>query len=378
MKLHGPPAFAGKDRMKGGAAATPDSPAAAGKPELAAPFFGVAGALVVFCAVALSAQGQDQTAADSISHEVKALFDHCAKAVVKIHGVDEHCELSGTGFFIDPTGTIYTAYSVGGEGTNFSVEFAGKKLRARQLVADLRSGIAMLKVEMATPALPIGKSEQLTVATPLVMIGYPLDLPETPSFGMVAGFDRKYLDRYLTTTHLRANLATQRGEAGAPLLNMKGEVVGIVVSSLENSSSCYALPIEAAEKIRGDYMRFGEVRHGWIGAHLVEAEEAKGGSDAEVTEILEDTPASNAGVQSGDILLQVGTKPIHHPDDIIDASFFLTAGDMVPITVIRGDKKMTFDVKADLHPASRHRVIAEPSFNQGLPLDLQRAPERTP
>jgi len=52
------------------------------------------------------------------------------------------------------------------------------------------------------------------------------------------------------------NLPTQRGEAGAPLLNFKGEVVGILVSSLENNSSCYALPIDAAEKIRNDFVRF--------------------------------------------------------------------------------------------------------------------------
>ncbi len=94
----------------------------------------------------------------------------------------------------------------------------------------------MLKIDVVTPALPIGKSEELEVATPVVSIGYPLDLPKTPSFGMVAGFDRKYLGRYFSTTHMRLNLPTQRGEAGAPLLNMKGEVVGIVVSSLENNS----------------------------------------------------------------------------------------------------------------------------------------------
>ena len=57
------------------------------------------------------------------------------------------------------------------------------------------------------------------------------------------------------------NAPTQRGEAGAPLLNMKGEVVGIVVSGLENNSACYAVPIEAAEKIGSDFVRFGEARH---------------------------------------------------------------------------------------------------------------------
>ena len=81
-----------------------------------------------------------------------------AHAVVKIHGVDEHSDIFGTGFFVDPTGTLYTAYAVGGEAENFSVEFNGKKYPAKQVVADIRSGIAMLKIDTVTPALPIGKS----------------------------------------------------------------------------------------------------------------------------------------------------------------------------------------------------------------------------
>src|SRR5437868_14469627 len=142
--------------------------------------------LIFIFAIALSARAEDPSAS-SIGREVKDIFDRCKKAVVKIHGDDEHSELSGTGFFIDPTGTIYTAYSVGGEGNNFSVEFEGKKLPARQLVTDVRSGVAILKVDAASPTLPIGKSQNMEVTTPVVAIGYPLDLPETPSLGLVGG-----------------------------------------------------------------------------------------------------------------------------------------------------------------------------------------------
>src|SRR6059058_1585767 len=209
---------------------------------------------LVFCSGASLLYAQVQSAA-VISHEVKEIFERAGKAVVKIHGLDQHSPICGTGFFIDPTGTLYTAYTVGGEADNFTVEFAGQKYPARQLVADIRSGTAMLKIDAATPVLPIGKSEELEVATPVVAVGFPLDLAQTPNFGMIAGFDHKYLGRYFSTTHLRVNLPTQRGEAGAPLLNMKGEVVGILVSSLENNSSCYAVPIEAAEKIRRDFLR---------------------------------------------------------------------------------------------------------------------------
>src|SRR5205823_10902052 len=219
-------------------------------------------------------------------------------------------EICGTGFFVDPTGTLYTAYTVGGEAGNFTVEFGGKKYPARQLLADIRSGTAMLKVDETTPALAIGKSDELQVATPVVSIGYPLDLPKTPNFGMIAGFDRKCLGRYFSTIHLRVNAPTQRGEAGAPLLNMKGEVVGIVVSGLENNSACYAVPIEAAEKIRNDFVRFGEARHGWVGINVSEAAQPVEGSRAEMTQIMDDTPAAHSGIKPGDILLQLGQRKI--------------------------------------------------------------------
>src|ERR1700736_1669904 len=300
-------------------------------------------------AASLSAQQMPESAT-SLSREVKDVFERCAKAVVKIEATDQHGELSGTGFFVDPTGTLYTAYSVGGEADNVTVEFKGRKYPARQLLADLRSGIAMLKVDLASPALPIGSSDQLEIATPVVAIGYPLDLAETPSFGMIAGFDRKCFGGYFPTKHLRVNLPPQRGEGGAPLLNLKGEVVGILLYTFENNS-CYALPIEAAEKIRSDFVRFGEPKHGWIGANVAEASAPVEGSRAEVTEVL-DTPAADAGIKPGDVLLQVGKTKVREPEDVLDASFFITAGDTVPIIVLRGDDKLTFDIQADFHPAS--------------------------
>ncbi|MDQ6622542.1 MAG: S1C family serine protease [Verrucomicrobiota bacterium] len=330
---------------------------------------------VVLCSCASLARAEEQAAAGTISREVKDVFDHCAKAVVKIRAVDEHGKLAGTGFFIDPAGTLYTAFSVAADADDFTVEFEGKELPARAIMTDRRSGIALLKIDAATPVLPIGKSEDLEVTTPVLTVGFPLDLPKTPSFGMIAGFDRKFLGRYFSTTHLRVNLPTQRGEAGAPLLNLKGEVVGILVSSIDNGSACYALPIDAAEKIRSDFVRFGEVRHGWIGINVAEAPNEVDGSNAEFTDIMPGTPAADSGAKPGDILLEVGKKKVHRPEDVIDASFFITAGDKVPITVMRGNEKLTFTVEADFHPgAQRPPVIASPLSPQSMPLGLDRTP----
>ena len=336
-------------------------------------------ALAVFlCATLTRAEEPTTSSTSSISREVKDIFEKAAKAVVKIRGTDAYGELSGTGFFIDAAGAIYTAFSVGGDTDNITVEFDGKKYPAHVLLADLRSGIAILKIELATPSLPIGKSQQIEVATPVITIGYPLDLAETPSFGMIAGFDRKFLGNYLNTTHLRVNLPTQRGEAGAPLLNFKGEVVGILVASIDNGSACYALPIDAAEKIHHDFIRFGEARHGWIGIKVATAEKPVESSTTEMTEMMADTPAFSCGIKAGDILLQVGNVKVHEPEDVIDASFFLTAGDTVPIIVSRGGEKLTFEITAGRHPASLYAPKAATlTPHDGIPLQLDFT-RRTP
>ena len=335
---------------------------------------------LVFCSGAGLLFAQDQSVS-AISQQVREVFARAAKAVVKIHGIDEHSEICGTGFFVDPTGTIYTAYTVGGEAGNFTIEFGDKRIPARQLVADIRSGTAILKVDETTSALPIGKSDELEMATPVVAIGYPLDLPKTPNFGMIAGLDRKCLGRYFSTIHLRANVPIQRGEAGAPLLNMKGEVVGIIVSSLENNSACYAVPIEAAEKIRSDFVRFGEARHGWIGVHqFSEAPKAAAGSRVEITQVVDDTPAAQSGIKPGDILLQLGQKKVTEPEDVFDASFYVTAGDVVPVTVMRGNEKRIFHVRAALHPDSKTgMLLASPGTIPGvLPMSLDEDASPSP
>jgi S1-C subfamily serine protease len=89
---------------------------------------------------------------------------------------------------------------------------------------------------------------------------------------------------------------------------------------------------------------------------------------------MPNTPAAESGAKPGDILLQVGNTNIREPEDVIDASFFITAGDPVPITVLRGGEKLTFTVEAGLHPSVQHRIASPVSPGQGMPLGLERTP----
>src|SRR6266478_1165059 len=127
-----------------------------------------------------------QQGLNSISSEVARVFEGAKNAVVRIQAEDEHGMLAGTGFFIDPTGTIMTAYAVGGESRDIIVEFGLNRYPAERLVADPRCGIAILRVTAAnTPWLPVGNSDELKTASPVVTIGYPMDLSATPTFGMI-------------------------------------------------------------------------------------------------------------------------------------------------------------------------------------------------
>ncbi|MEI6350737.1 MAG: S1C family serine protease [Verrucomicrobiota bacterium] len=288
------------------------------------------------------------TVADSLSEEVRAAFEHSRNAVVKIEASDKDGQLCGTGFFIDPNGVLLTSYSVGGESRDIVVSQGDNKFPAQRLIADCRSGIAILQIKNlghATAFLPLAKSTDLNVASPVLSVTYPMDMPITPNFGMIAGFDLKYLGRYFVITHIRASVPVQRGAGGAPLLNMRGEAVGIVISSLDGGASCFAVPIEAAEKIHRDYVRFGATKPGRIGVVVREAGAAIQGSIAEIESFETDAPALKAGLQKGDIVLRIGQNPVKAPEDVLNAGFYLTAGDPVPVAVWRGDKEVDLQVE---------------------------------
>src|SRR6516165_7538733 len=243
-----------------------------------------------------------QTAA-SIAADVQHVFERAKNAVVRIVAEDDHGRLEGTGFFIEPDGTILTSYGVGGESKDIVAEFGSNRFPAHRLVADTRSMVAILKIDAKTPWLPMGNSESLKVASPAIMIGYPMDLPATPHFGMIGGLDLKYLHQYLRTTLIRANIPTQRGQAGARLLNMNEQVVGMLIFPIENYTAAYALPINAAEKIRFDYVRYGEVRPGWVGVLPKATDDESHNSKVAIESIAEGSPAEEAGLQPGDVLV---------------------------------------------------------------------------
>jgi serine protease Do len=288
---------------------------------------------------------------DAIQQQVLELFEKCRSAVVRIEGADSDGRLFGSGFFIDPNGTLYTSYSVGGETHDLVVIHGEAKYPARRLIADARTGIAILKVDAQTPFLSFGSSRDLRTASPVMAIGYPMDLSITPSFGIVGGFDIRYLGRIFATAHIRANVPVQRGQGGAPLLNMKGEAVGLLISSIDNGSATFALPIEAAQKVRRDYLRYDRVRPGWMGIAVQPRDLAHPESSLPVIEtLIANSPGASSGLRPGDTVVQLGDRVITTEDDVLAESFYLTADEEVTLAVLRDGARLEVNVRPIDHP----------------------------
>lgn len=334
----------------------------------------LAGVTLLGCV--FGARAEESDLGESIAHRVKEVFALSRAAVVKIQSTDKHGRIEGTGFYADPSGTIYTVVGVLGDGRNITVCEGARQLPASVVAVDPRTSVAIIKVEQASPFIPIGDSSKLEVASPLIAVGYPMDQAVTPAFGLVTSFDKEYLNRFFRTTHIRTNIPAQPGLGGAPALNFKGEVVGIVVASVDGAASCYVLPINAAEKMRSDLANYGELRPGWIGVSVEPADaagEAADRSQVRVSNLLPFAPAAHAGLQEGDLLLRVGDVSISKPEDVFDASFYLTAGTDTTITVLRDGQEKNFTVRVAESPSAAPLPELSP-----LTIETVVAPTPTP
>jgi serine protease Do len=308
-------------------------------------------AVLVLCILGSSVLfANDKGFGESVSGKIQNIFQERRNAVVRVRATDSLGIRLGSGFFVDPTGTIYTHAGIVLKADDVTVNFNNRSFPARVIVADDRSGIAILKVESISPFIPLGDSEKADVATPVIAIGYPEEREESPCFGMIAGRDRQYLGQFFSTTHLRANMAAQRGQGGAPVLNLSGEAIGILVGRIGDGASCHILPIRAAEKVRKDISRFGELRPGWVGAEVEDAKESAHGSTATVAHLDPETPAAKCGLQQGDVILSIGGMPVKTSEDVIDAAYFLTAGESSEVLIVRNGEKMSIPVQPMLHP----------------------------
>jgi len=295
---------------------------------------------------------------DSISGEVQQVFEKVSPAVVKVRASGGYQPLAGTGFFIDGNGTLLTSYEVVRESPRVWIEYHEQKLEAQVLGRDQRSGVALLKVqEKNTPFLTMGNSDGLKIASGLISVAYAYNLPLSPSFGFVKGFDVRYLNRFFATSHVRADVSVCPGQIGGPLLNSRGEVVAMMVLAIQDGKECYGIPMKAAQRVVADIRSCGYVKHGWAGVGVVEGHNPAADAKAVlVSQLYSNTPAALSGLKQGDQVIAIGKRPVTDPRDILDAAFFARVGDTVPVTVLRNGTECKFSIKVVERPASSSLV----------------------
>lgn len=314
---------------------------------------------------------------DAITQEVQQVFDRSYPAVVKIRANSGAAPLAGTGFFIDKNGTLLTSYAVVRESDRVWIEFNNQKLDAKILGRDARSGIALLKVDRTnTPYLPFGNSDDLRMASGLISVAYPFNLPIAPSFGFVTGFDVRYLNRFFATTHIRANVPVSPGQIGGPILNSKGQVVGLLSLAIQDGKECYVLPINSVVRIAGDIYKNGHARHGWVGVGVVEGEPlTEGAKPVVVSNLFAETPAATSGIKQGDVVMKIGKREIHSPKDVLDASFYAAVGEKIPVVVLRNNEMKTFQITVtERKSAASVGLQVDPQDNLTAPFVTPKGP----
>jgi S1-C subfamily serine protease len=315
---------------------------------------------------------------DKIAAEVSGVYEMAAPAVVRIQATDGGEQLAGTGFFVDNQGTILTAYAVVGQAKEATVDAGGRSYPAKILGRDPRSGVALLRIKAGeTPFLLLGESAGLRPASAVVSVAFPYDLKAEPTFGLVAGFDVKYLTRFFATTHIRANLPIKPGQIGGPLLDSQGKVVGVLMLEIDEGKACYSLPVEAAAKVAADIERFGEPRHGWMGVGVMpDRSRQDRGAPVFVDRLYKGTPAEKSGLKSGDEVISIGGRAVREPSDVLDSAFFANVGEKIPVKVRRNGKEQTFTITVAARPESSRIVEPAPLFpdaqggsgQQGIPV----------
>jgi serine protease Do len=289
----------------------------------------------------------------SIGEEVGALFDKSKASVVQVQSGDGDVMLAGSGFFIDDKGTVLTSSTVIGSNTTVRVSVNGDFEPARIVGNDPRSGLAELQVaDDGSPSLPLGESTDMKTGYAVITIGYPLNLPVAPSQGLVSGFDVRYMNQFFATTHIHASVPISPGQVGGPLLNTKGEVVGLVVPSPDDGRSIYALPVEAIDKILGDFSAYGRAKHGWVGVDVIEvADTNHDGRCVRVVRTVPGTPASQSGILPGDTVMRIDSREVYRPADVMDASFFSHVGGQMTVVVRRNESLYNYTFAVIERPA---------------------------
>ncbi len=283
----------------------------------------------------------------------------------------------GSGIIIDREGYIVTNNHVIDKADRIEVKLSNEKEYAADVVGrDPNTDLALIRITTSdelTP-LPMGDSDALQVGAWVVAIGSPFGLEQTVTAGIVSGKGRIIgsgpYDDFIQTDAL-----INPGNSGGPLLNLKGQVVGINTAIIPrgNGNIGFAIPINMARDILAQLKRSGEVKRGWLGVgiqnltpELAEYYGVKDGKGVLITKVFEGDPADKAGIKAKDVIVAVGEKKVETVHELSMTIAGSDVGKQVPITLIREGEETTIyatlgkrmDAKNDSAPRKKEESDA--------------------
>jgi serine protease Do len=260
----------------------------------------------------------------------------------------------GSGFIVDADGTILTNYHVVDGAQKLSVTLSdGKSYEAKVIGRDQKSDIAVIKIDAGhnLPAAPLGDSDQLEVGEWVMAIGNPFGLDHTVTSGIVSAKGRN-IGQGPYDNFIQTDASINPGNSGGPLINLRGEVVGINSAIFSQSGGNigigFAIPSNAVKELLPQLRDKGKVVRGFIGASVqkVTAEIADSlginpARGALVADLVKGGPAERAGVKPGDVIIEFDRRPIKDSVDLPQQVARVAPGSAVPVKVIRDGKETT-------------------------------------
>ncbi len=266
----------------------------------------------------------------------------------------------GTGFIIDSHGYIVTNNHVVDGADKIKVVLQDERqFEAAVIGRDPQTDLALIKVESDKnlPAVTLGQSADLAVGEWVVAIGNPFGLEHTVTAGIVSAKGRVIgsgpYDDYIQT-----DASINPGNSGGPLLNMKGEVVGINTAIVASGQGIgFAIPIDMANGIISQLRDEGEVTRGWLGVTI---QDLRGdlatyygiekGQGVLVTQVMPGDPADKAGIRAKDIITAVDGTPVGSSRELTAKAAGLAVNDRVEVTLLRDGKQKTVSLKVGRRP----------------------------
>ncbi len=241
----------------------------------------------------------------------------------------------------------------------------GRALSAKLIGVDAEADVAVVQVEADNLTdIKIADSDKLRVGDFVVAIGNPFGLTQTVTSGIVSALGRSGLGIEGYEDFIQTDASINPGNSGGPLVNLRGELVGIntaiVAPSGGNVGIGFAIPSNMAVELMNQLVEYGEVRRGRLGIgtqtltpELAQAFGFKWQEGALISGMEQESAAANAGLQVGDLVVAVEGRAIKDTAGLRNAIGLVRAGESVPMTVIRDGKKMTLNV-----------LIADPASEQ--------------